>query len=83
MYISLSLIPLGAFTPVTMEGNIMVDRVLASCYVFHNHDLAHLLMSPIRWFPDMLPWILGTNNEMHGFVSIAEDVGKWLPIENK
>ena len=33
---------LGAFTPVTMEDNVVVDGVLASCCVFDDHDLAHL-----------------------------------------
>ena len=32
---------LGAYTPVTVEGNIAVDGVLASCYAFADHDLAH------------------------------------------
>ena len=74
---------LGAFTPVTMEGNVVVDGVLASCYVFDDHDLAHLLMTPIRWFPNILPLLLGNNNGMHGFISIAEDVGTWmLPREH-
>ena len=37
----------GAYTPVTMNGNMMVDRVLASCYAFFDHDLAHITMTPI------------------------------------
>ena len=56
----------------------MVDGVLASCYVFDDHDLAHLLMTPIRWFPKILPLLLGNNNGMHGFIGIAEDVGTWM-----
>ena len=32
----------GAFTPVTMEGNIIVDGVLTSCYASASHDLAHI-----------------------------------------
>ena len=43
----------GAFTPVTMEGNIVVDGVLASCYAFADHDLAHIGITPMRWFPDI------------------------------
>ena len=38
---------LGAYTPLTKEGNIVVDGVLASCYAFSNHDLAHTAMAPI------------------------------------
>ena len=29
---------LGVFVPVTMEGNIMVDGVLAFCYASADHD---------------------------------------------
>ena len=40
---------LGAYAPVTMEGNIMVDGVLASCYALvSNHDLVLLVMKPLR-----------------------------------
>ena len=35
------------------EGNIMVEEVLASCYAFTDHTLAHIGMAPIRGFPWM------------------------------
>ena len=37
----------------------MVDRVLASCYATVNHDVVHIRMTPIQWFPDMVQWIFG------------------------
>ena len=59
-----------------MEGNIVVDGVLASCYAFSDHDLAHLGMTPMRWFPGMMNWIFGSTKETPGYVSFAEDLGK-------
>ena len=45
---------LGDFAPVTMGGNIVVDGVLASCYALSDHDLVHIVMTPMRWFPAMM-----------------------------
>ena len=39
----------GMVAPVTMEGNIIVDGVLSSCYAMINdHELAHLAFGPLR-----------------------------------
>ena len=73
----------GAFTPVTMEGNIVVDGVLASCYAFSDHDLAHIGMTPMRWFPGMMNWMFGGTKETPGYVSSAEDLARvFLPFTN-
>ena len=50
---------LGAYVPLTTEGNIMVNGVLASCYPAADHDLAYFAMKPIQWFPDTIEWIFG------------------------
>ena len=43
-----------------MEGNIIVNGVLASSYAsVSSHDLTHLTMKPIQWFPDAVEWIFG------------------------
>ena len=68
----------GAYTPVTMEGNIIADGVLTSCYAFSDHDLAHIGMTPIRWFPDIADWIFGDDNGSQAFVNIAEVLGNWM-----
>lgn len=63
-----------------MEGTIIVDGVLASCYVSCNHHLAHMAMAPIRWFPGVVEWIFGWDrtNGMPGYISIMEDLGKLI-----
>ena len=40
----------------------MVDGVLASCYASFDHDLAHLALTPMQWFPDVLRWVFGEEN---------------------
>ena len=70
---------LGAFTPVTIEGNILVDGVLASCYAGVNHDLAHIAMKPLLWFPRMMDLLLGGEEKfMHAYASMLEKIGKFI-----
>ncbi|MGH0177367.1 UNVERIFIED_CONTAM: hypothetical protein FKN15_008480 [Acipenser sinensis] len=41
----------GAYAPLTQEGTLLVDGVLASCYALNcNQPLAHLSISPYRAF---------------------------------
>ena len=49
----------------------MVDGVLASCCPSAHHDLAHMAMAPIRWFPKISEWIFGDENGILGFVRMA------------
>ena len=61
-----------------MEGNIVVDGVLASCYPSSDHGMAHLGMAPSRWIPEIVEWILGNDNRLSTYVKIAEYLGKWV-----
>ena len=70
----------GAYVPLTVEGNIIVDGVLASCYPYSHHDLAHISTTPIHWFPQMMKWIFGEENGFSGFVKVAEGLEKWLVV---
>ena len=51
----------------------MVDDVLSSCYPSVHHDLAHIGMTPIRWFPEILEWIFGDENGILSWVKMAEE----------
>ena len=65
-----------------MEGNIVVDGVLASCYPSTYHDMAHIGMTPIQWFPEIIEWILGDDNGLLAYANILEYVGRLiLPYE--
>ena len=61
-----------------MEGNIVVDGVLTSCYPTVHHDLAHIVMTPMRWFPDMAEWLFGDDKGWQAYVNIAETLGNWI-----
>ena len=54
----------------------MVDEVLASCYPSSNHDLAHLGMTPLQWFPKAIQWIMGVEEGLSVYVKMAEDIGQ-------
>ena len=68
----------GAYVPLTEEGTIIVDGILASCYATFNHDLAHLVMTPMQWFPSITEWIFGQEHGIQGFVKIAKTLGRYL-----
>lgn len=39
----------GMIAPVTIEGNLIVDEVLSSCYAkIMDHDVAHMAFAPLR-----------------------------------
>ena len=54
-----------------MEGNIVVDGVLASCYASSNHDMAHIGIALMRWFPETLNYIIGEDKEHPVYVNLA------------
>ena len=68
----------GAHVPLTMEGNIVVDGVLASCYPSCNQELGHIAMTPIQLFPTLLEWIFGEDTGSSAYTSIANDLGGWV-----
>ena len=72
------------YVPLMMEGNIVVDGVLASCYAMVQHDIAHIWLTPLRWFPQMTNWIFGENNGFSGYADVLRDLGSLvLPFGQK
>ena len=61
-----------------MEGNLVVDGILASCYPSANHDFAHLAMTPIKWFPMITKWIFGEDTGFQVYHSISDHIGEWI-----
>ena len=61
-----------------MDGNIVVDEVLASCYAFSDHDVAHIVTLPLRWFPEIMDWIFAFDNESVAYANIWQDVGRFM-----
>ena len=68
----------GAYVPLTMEGNIVVDGILASCYPSCYHDLGHTGMLPIQFFPTIMEWIFGEDNGPSIYTNIVNDLGEWV-----
>ena len=64
-----------------MEGNIVVDEVLASCYPSSDHGLAHIGITPMRWFLEIIEWIYGGDIGFSIYARMQEDLGLWaLPF---
>ena len=69
--------------PLTMEGTIVVDGVLTSCYASIDHTLGHIAMAPMRWFPKIMGKIFGEDSGFSVYAYIAEDLGKWMLPSDK
>ena len=66
-------------TSLTIQGNILVDGVLASWYASAlSHDFAHLKMRPIQWFPEAMKWISGNKNGSPSCVYSLQDMINWF-----
>ena len=75
---------LGAFDPLTRDGNIVVNGVLASCYGSFNHDLAHIAMKPLHWYPEFVEWFFGVQYGAPGYVDLTKELGRLvLPAYEK
>ena len=44
----------GVWAPLTTEGTLLVDDLLASCYAAFPHSLSDLALAPVKMFPRML-----------------------------
>lgn len=65
----------GYAAPLTMSGNLLVNGILTSSYaVIESHDLAHAVMSPVRW------WYTLTNTMVH---SLPSSISTSIQIEKQ
>ena len=60
--------------PITKEGTILVDGVLNSCYADFDHDLVHLTMTPMQWFPEIIDGIFGHGTGFPAYIRIAREL---------
>ena len=65
----------GLFSPVTSQGNIVVDDVLASCYShLDSHELHHLAFAPFRWMYRLLELVSPNKMQLINLIySISQD----------
>ena len=71
---------IGAYVPLTKEGSLVVDGILASCYASFDHDLGHIAITPIQWFPEIIEWFFGGFPDYVGISKMLGRVG--LPHGN-
>ena len=69
---------IGAYVPLIMEGNIVVDGIVASCYPSFDHNLVHFEKTTMQWCPEIMVWSFGVESGAPTFVTIAKRLGKWL-----
>ena len=48
-----------------------------------DHDLVHIAIKPLQWFPEMMKSLFGEEDGMPSFRRAAEELGNWLlPYEH-
>ncbi|KAM8823089.1 sonic hedgehog protein isoform 2-T2 [Spinachia spinachia] len=76
----------GSFAPVTAQGTVVVDQVLASCYaVIEDHELAHWALGPVRLAHWVSSWLLrpqpragAQSDGVHWYSKMLYQLGTWL-----
>ncbi len=73
----------GFIAPLTLSGTILVDDILISCYaIIENHNLAHSIMAPVRWWSWLQDKIINPNiPEISKFFKIEKQLNgtHWFP----
>merc|ERR1712142_301458 len=68
----------GYYNPLTEEGTIVVDGVLTSCYGSYPHWLAHLAMTPARWFPNV--FLAANPDGTLPYINMIKKIGNLLNV---
>uniref|UniRef100_A0A1A8QDT8 Hedgehog protein n=2 Tax=Nothobranchius rachovii TaxID=451742 RepID=A0A1A8QDT8_9TELE len=76
----------GSFAPVTAQGTVMVDQVLASCYaVIEDHQLAHWALAPVRITHRVSSLLFSSRPQgsaqkdgLHWYSKVLYQLGTWL-----
>ena len=55
----------------------MVNGILASCYAFSDHDLAHIGITPLCWFPQIMELIFGVEDGTLAYAIVMDHLGHW------
>lgn len=72
----------GMVAPVTMEGNVIVDGVVSSCYaMISDHEIAHMVFGPLRLVHSYAPSLWNTGGfhvqqGMHWYPELLMTINK-------
>ena len=58
-----------------------MDGVLASCYASFDHDIQHIVLQPLLWFPSLMDLLLGEEESLNSYVTILEHVGEMMSLQ--
>ena len=71
----------GIFAPLTVEGTVVVDSIVSSCYAnVIDHELAHMAFAPLRYVYSTVPSLLQhkSGSDFHWYVDFLLTVGSYL-----
>ncbi|KAM9827671.1 sonic hedgehog protein [Neosynchiropus ocellatus] len=74
----------GSFAPLTAQGTVVVDQVLASCYaVIEDHNLAHWALAPVRlahWVSSLFhkSQVSAQSDGVHWYSNVLYRLGTWF-----
>ena len=72
----------GYYSPLTLEGTVVVDGFLASCYASYPHWVANMALFPARTWPSIF---LGADGDAEGtgsFVKLIKKIGDMMQLRN-
>ena len=68
----------GYYSPLTTQGNIVVQNILASCYSsFESQKLQHFAFAPFRWFHSARNWLSFMNFEQTTNIDLEDEWQHW------
>lgn len=66
----------GVYSPLTDQGNILAEGVLASCYSdFDSHQMQHVAWTPFRWWNQITTFSPSMKTKLEDYFSNSEDAG--------
>ena len=82
----------GAYAPLTLQGNLVVNDIASSCYAsYDSHNIVHALFAPFRWWHEISKYLphmfVGTHDEemkeaegIHWYARALKSMGKYLDM---
>jgi Hint module len=68
---------LGAYAPATMEGTLIVNQVMVSCYARVSHSAAHTALAPLRALSHLLSDATEQQDGVHWYPRLLLTIFGW------